>query len=199
MNLVIINLIFIGIGILAFVLPAASLKKRFSAARQRLQEAAVDKELLDKFDSTLRAATRYVQKRYWLWAAVFLVGGTIVTQIITSTIESRAGVLAWLIFYVVTMGVGALAFLVMMSFAFVRMLQLRDISRLLKEAQAQHPDKAVFEEVIVLLGAARGEIGTSAISLIAMISALLSGFGLIALFFGVAQTAIECARSSKCM
>lgn len=198
-SLFVVNAVLIGIGIIAFVLPARSFRKRFEAAKKRLQEAAVDQEMLNKFDSVYAAAGRRAQKWYWLCVIAALIGGGIVTQIIVMTIESRANAVAWLLGYTILMGVGALGFLIMMGVAFSRMLQLRDISRLLREAETTHPDQTVFYEAGVMVGAARGEIGTSAISLIAMIGALISGLGLIAFFFGIAQTAIACARSSKCI
>lgn len=198
-SLLFVNLAFIGVGIFAFVLPARSLKKRFEAAKKRLQEAAVDQELLNKFDSVLLETGRRTQARYWSAVVIILIVGGLVTQTVAMAIEPKAEIFTWLIGGAIFMGIGAVSFLIMMGVAFARVFQLRNISRLLKEAATNHPDQAVFREVGILIGAARGEIGTSAISLVAMIGALLSGLGLIALFFGVAQTAIECARSSKCM
>lgn len=141
-------------------------------------------------------------RSYWtgLFTYLALVIGFFLLAIIgftayTLLIEPHAEIGIHVILGVVMYGLVAIPLIITTGFLAARVIQSNYLNKVLKE---QEPTEEI-ERIRAILTPRVGEIGVSAMAIIAIVISALSGAAILVFLFMASQSAIECARSSKCI
>jgi hypothetical protein len=170
-------------------------RKRAEKARALIEASSFSKAVKGKFLLVADSAYKKGIAQYWLTLTVFIAVCVVGFQIYATAVEPGVIIFSWIIINLMVYGIVLLAIAISLSFLVGRATQHAMMTRFLDQQKQQ---KAVLE-ARSLLAFRVGEIGGSVISVIAMLGSLALGAGILILLFMATQTAIECARSAKCI
>lgn len=191
-----ITQIFIAIFIIFVVAAIVSRgKSRVVAATNALKAQAVSAKVRTEFKSLASRSYMKAYSRFWLVTIVAIIAGLICFQLYAWTQAPNADVTQWVVLVVVTYGIVLATALIATSFLVATAFQHEALRSFLAQQKAQ----AKLKKATTMLSPRYGELGVSLFSVAAVIGSLATGAGIIAVLFMATQTAIECARSSKCI
>ena len=192
-----------AVGIVLFYLmigiPANRYKKRVAEAIERMKDTSVDKTLSDTFASEAKNSARKGKRIFWGTSITIMLVLLVAMNIYTLQVEPTADLLTWVILDAIMYGIAFIGSLIVLSIAFSHYYQSIVMSKFIKAELAKHPNSPVIAEVGEMIRLRGGEIGVSALSITAVVGSLILGVGYLVVLFSASQTAIECARSSKCI
>lgn len=192
------NSLAIGAFYIFFGIIARRASKRLRAASLRLG-AMMDKSVGDEFDTLVRKVGVRAELTFWLLLIITLILLVAGFAVYAQSVEPEANLMTWLFMYVVLGGVGFLGAMLILGNLIATDVQLMVANKFLRQQEAKHPHSPVLDDVKGMLRVRVGEHGVSVLSFAALIASGLSGLVVLAVLFTAAQTAIECARSSKCL
>lgn len=193
------NIILIAAAFLILGLPTLRLRRRLNSASTRLADTTVDRGIQEKFSFVLKDSAKKARTTFWLGLAVFCTVSLIGFQAYASSVESNANVIEWLLIYLVVLGFGLLVVALILSEAVAVHWQAYQAAKVLREYVTSYPSSPVLEEVRAMVGPRVGDVGVSVVTIVIVVACTVYGLLLIALLYMATQTAIDCARSSKCM
>jgi len=141
-------------------------------------------------------------RSYWtgLFMYLALFAGFLLLAIIGFTaytlfIEPKAELGIQVFLGVIMYGLVVIPLIITTGFLVARVIQGNYLNKVLKE---QEPTEEI-KQIRAVLAPRVGEIGVSAMAVIAVVISALSGAAILVFLFMASQSAIECARSSKCI
>lgn len=204
MNLVGLGIVVLGnaLSIGAFYVFFGIIARR---ASKRLQAASLllhtmpDASMADKFDSLVEKVGKRAGRTFWIVLLVTLLVLIAGFEIYAKLVNPDADMISWLSICIILGGVGFLGAMVILGDLIKVDFQLIAASRFLKQEAEEHPNSEMLTRAMDVTKVRVGEHGVSILSFAAVVGSMLSGLLVVSVLFLSAQTAIECARSSKCL
>lgn len=191
------------IGILAFYftlgLPAKRYKNRIKVANTLLQDTSVDPTIQNDFANLSKTTASETTRTYWVAVATTVIGMAALFSIYTKLVEPDADIATWVIVSAIYYGVAVIGATVIMSNVVVVAMQVKKLNTMIDQAIIENPQTPIIADAKEIIRVRSGELGVSMLSLTAIIGSVLVGLVYLYIFYTAAQTAIECARSSKCI
>lgn len=132
---------------------------------------------------------------YWIAVVVASMLAFVGFHIYTITIEPNASLADWLPVSLIMYGIVLVTLIGSASYLVASAYQHYALRNFLLEKKNQ----TSLEKALNILSFRSGEFGVSLFTIAAVIGSFLVGAGIVAVLFMASQTAIECARSSKCI
>jgi len=170
-------------------------KKRVEKAVAALELKSIPASVKTQFGVVASRSYMKAWRRYWAVVILGSIAAYIGFQVYATSQASSADLSQWFLFTLVTYSIVLLTLIISTSFLVGTAFQHEALRRFL----AQQKGQANLKKARVILTPRYGELGVSVFSIAAVIGSLASGAGIIAVLFMASQTAIECARSSKCI
>lgn len=189
-----INIAAIFVFYILFGTEAQRYKKRLNEVKTMLRTKK--SPYAEGYEYVLSKARMYGQLYFWLGFIGLLVILDVGFSIYASSVEREASLNEWITISAIMYGVGLLGSSIVVSIAATRIYQLVMVMKFIDTVPV---DPATSNEIAKVLKFRRGEIGTLTLTVSAIIGSVVLGVAYLVVFFLAAQTAIECARSSKCM
>lgn len=197
--LILINVAAIFVFFLLFGLPANRYKKRMFEALERMKDTSVDKNIFTNFSEVSSRSLSKARVLYLAWAAAIGIGLYIAFQVYATATEPNAHIGTWVLMYGVFYGVGFIGAIIILASAVSRYYQAAAVNKFIDTEIAIHPNSPVLADVKEMVRFRYSEVGVSTLSFVAVVGCILVGAGYLVVLYLSAQTAIECARSSKCI
>lgn len=194
-----LNAAVVVVAYLILGLPARRLRRQLAAAGVRLADTTVDKDIRTTFVAMQKSNAKNAQAVFWLTLVVVYVVFGIGSQLYASSVEPGAEVSTWVMVSMLFYGIGLIGGAIILSGLVSAAWQSYKASALMDEYTQKYPNSPVLREVRDMVAPRVGEVGVSVVASLAVVGCIVYGLVLIAIFYMAAQTAIACARSSKCI
>lgn len=199
LTLLLLNAVAVAAAYLILGVPAARMRAKLDAAGARLRDATVEKGLAEQFIALRKSSAKTALGVFWLWYGIALAALYMGFSAYATFVEPRAALGSWLMIDALLYGLAAVGVAVLLSMLIAVYWQAHRATDWLADCVSTYPNSPVVREVRDMVTPKAGEIGVAVVASLAVTGCLFYGLGLIAIFYTAAQTAIECARSSKCM
>lgn len=194
-----INGLVIAVFYAIFGLPVRRYAGRIKVAAALLEDTSLPEGIGEEFLKTGQTAARSASWQYG-WAVVGLIVVLFIGFSIYAVSQAPgAELMTWVILSGIIYGVALIGCSLVASKVYACYRQVVALNQMLDSAIAENPQSVVLTEAKESIRLRSSELGGSAVTLAAVVGSVLVGAGYLVFFYAAAQTAIECARSSKCL
>lgn len=187
------------VGYLVFGLPAQRIRSRLKVAGYRLEDTRTEPGVADAFLAVRAKATQQANFVFWTTFIVFHVAVVIIMNGYAISVEPRADFMGYAPIYAMIYGPAILIAGVFMWQMTSAVWQNVKAQSFLSVYMQTYPKSSVIREAYEIGRFQAGQTGVTIFAVIGIVVAGLYGIWFVMAMFALAQSAIECARSSKCM